>query len=245
MPQINEHFLSQVRDQTEARWRDNRSLTFEEFLAQDQASYIWQQGTKWLGLSDEEIDTLEKQWSLQFPPDYRLFLKYLHCIDKPITIATYDGDTRKIIPCDSILFHNWQRDAESIQMAYQQLADDLTYEVLNNNAWKPGWGRKPVTRYGQSQQIEKLVAEAPKLIPVYGHRFLLTEPCVAGNPIITLRQSKMVIYSPDLFFFLCKDFSDLLFMDKKELQNLLIESRRISKEKYQEYKKIPFWGELF
>ncbi|GCE30628.1 hypothetical protein KDA_61120 [Dictyobacter alpinus] len=244
MPHINERILEQIREQTETTWRDSKPLTFDEFLAQDKASYIWQQGTKWLGLSDVELNALEKQWSLQFPPDYRLFLKILHCMDKPVIIAKYDANIKKIIPSDAILFQNWLTDTENIQTVYQQLREDLIYDVLNNNLWKSGWGRKPVTRYGQGQQIEKLIAEAPKLIPIYGHCFLLAEPNVAGNPILVLHQSKMLIYSPDFYAFLCKDFPDLLHLDKKELQRLHIESRRFSKERYGVYKRVPFWGEL-
>lgn len=244
MPHFDELFLTQIRDRTEARWRDYQPLTFEQFLAQDSMSCIWHKGTKWLGLSDEEIDSIEKQWSLRFPPDYRLFLKILHCLDKPITIATYDGDTRKIIPCDSSLLPNWQQDAESIKNSYQQLIDDLIYDVLQNNVWKPGWGRKPVTRYGLKQQIEALIAQAPKLIPIYGHRFLLADTCVADNPVLSLHNANIIIYAPDLYHFFCKDFAELLELNVQDLHIISVESKQLSKKKRQEYKSIPFWGEL-
>lgn len=247
MPQshtFDETFLIQLRDKTEEKWRDCPPLTFEEFLAQDKISYIWQPKTKWLGLADEEIDALEQQWSVRFPPDYCLFLKILHCLDKPITIATYDGDTREIIPGDSSLFHNWQTDTHIIENAYQQTIDDLSYEVLHNNVWKSGWGRKPVTKYGQKQQIEHLIAQAPKLIPIYDHRFLLTEPYQEGNPIVSIRQSGIVIHAPDLYTFFCKDFADLMDLGKQELKQINAEARQMSKEKYSSYRSIPFWGEL-
>ncbi|GCE09644.1 SMI1/KNR4 family protein [Dictyobacter aurantiacus] len=244
MPHFDELFLTQIRDHTEAKWRDSQPLTFEQFLAQDRMSCIWQKGTKWLGLSDEEINSIEKQWSLHFPPDYRLFLNILHCLDRPVIIATYDGDTRKIVPCESSFLPDWQREGDGIKNAYRQLVDDITYEVLHNNIWKPGWGRKPITRYGLKQQIEALIARAPKLIPIYGHRFLLAEPGMAGNPILTWHHSSMIIYAPDLYHFFCKDFVELLELTDQDLQAINIESRQISKKKHQEYKTIPFWGEM-
>jgi hypothetical protein len=247
MPQshtMDEQFFIQLRDKTEEKWRAYQPLTFEEFLAQDKISYIWQPNTKWLGLSDPALEALEQRWSLRFPPDYRLFLKILHCLDKPITIATYDGDTREIIPADSSLFHNWQTDTHLLTNAYQQIIDDLRYEVVHNNVWKPGWGRKPVSKYGQSQQIGVLISQAPKLIPIYDHRFLLSEPYQAGNPVISIRQSEIVIYAPDFYSFLCKDFSDLLDLDKEALKQIDAEAKQMSKERYSSYKSIPFWGEL-
>ena len=241
---IDEQFLIKLRDKTEEKWRDRQPPTFEEFLGQDKISYIWRPDTKWSGLTDSEIDALEQRWSVRFPPDYRLFLKILHCLDRPITIATYDGDTREIIPADSALFHNWQKDTELITNVYQQIIDDLSYEVVNNSVWKPGWGRKPVTKYGQGQQIEVLIRQAPKLIPIYDHRFLLAEPYQAGNPVVSIQQSDIVIYAPDFFSFLCKDFSDLMDLNKQELKQINTEAKQMTKERHNSYKSIPFWGEL-
>ncbi|GCE22748.1 SMI1/KNR4 family protein [Dictyobacter kobayashii] len=244
MPHFDELFLTQIRNRTEATWRDYQPLTFEQFLAQDTMSCIWHKGTTWLGLSDGEIDSIEKQWSVRFPPDYRLFLKILHCLDKPITIATYDSDTRKIIPCDSPFLPNWKKDSESIKNTYQQLIDDLTYDVLQNNVWKPGWGRKPITKYGLKQQLEALIERAPKLIPIYGHRFLLAEPHECGNPILSLHHSDIIIYAPDLYHFFCKDFAELLEFDAQKLHAINIEGDQLSQKRRKEYKTIPFWGEL-
>ncbi|GCF11014.1 SMI1/KNR4 family protein [Dictyobacter arantiisoli] len=241
---FDEQFLSLIKEQTETKWRTYQPLTFEEFLAQHKTSCIWQPNTQWSGLTEEEIVALEQRWSVRFPPDYRAFLSILHCLDRPVTIATYDGDTRKIIPCDAPLFQNWNRDSQTIEHAYQQINEDISYEVLQNNLWKPGWGRKPVTKYGQKQQIELLLANAPRLIPIYGHRFLLAEPMQAGNPILSFQRADIVMYAPDLYAFFCKDFSDILDLDQAELKKIAIESQRISQERYSFYKTIPFWGEL-
>ena len=41
-------------------------------------------GARWLEpLTDAEIDATEEQWHIRFPPDYRLFFKWLHATDRP------------------------------------------------------------------------------------------------------------------------------------------------------------------
>lgn len=246
MPHVDEQFFNHIKACTEEKWRDLQPLTFEEFLGQAKTTYIWQKETRWLGLTEAEIDALETKWRIRFPSDYRLFLKILHCIDKPITIATYDGDIKQIVPHESILFHNWQKDTNTLENAYQQIIDDISYDVLHNNIWMPGWGRKPITKFGQRQQIEALIANAPKLIPVYGHRFLLTEPYAGefANPVLSIYHADATIYTANLYQFLCKDFPDLLEMAQKDVEQIFRESQRLARERQRLYQSIPFWGAL-
>ena len=48
------------------------------------SGFDWQAGTRWLeDLSEREIGAIEQIWGLHFPPDYRLFLRVLHTVDRP------------------------------------------------------------------------------------------------------------------------------------------------------------------
>jgi hypothetical protein len=46
----------------------------------------------------------------------------------------------------------------------------------------------------------------PRLIPVYIHRFIPSEPPEAGNPVFSVHQSDIIIYGNDLAAYLSAEF---------------------------------------
>ncbi len=78
---------------------------------------------------------------------------------------------------------------------------------------------------------------APKLIPVFGHRYLLAEPCAAGNPVLSIYQSDMVIYAVDLYDYFLVEFGELIGERN-------IGHSRLTQVKYAAYQTIPFWGDF-
>lgn len=80
---IDEDFLDWFRERTEEAWQGYQTRTFEDFVASGVGGRDWQQGTRWVGgLSEQEIAAIEERYHLCFPPDYRLFLKMLHSVDR-------------------------------------------------------------------------------------------------------------------------------------------------------------------
>ncbi len=197
----------------------------------------WQQGTRWLGgLSEQEIATIEQHYHVRFPPDYRLFLQMLHSVDRPRVGAKYvDGKT--MIPITAPSFYHWQRDIEAIQAAYEWLVEGLFFDVQQNDLWPQSWGVKPATAEAQEARVRELVNAAPKLIPVFGHRYLLAEPCEAGNPVLSIYQSDMIIYGVDLHDYFLADFGKLTGGGSPR-------SSRLTQVKLERYQTIPFWGEF-
>lgn len=239
--QFNEAFLYWFRTRTEEVWRNYQTRTFEEYVASDVGGRDWQQGTRWLnGLSEQDIAAIEELYSLRFPPDYRLFLKLLHSVDRPLTGVRYRHD-RQMIPITAPSFYNWQVDTVAIQQAYDWLVEGLWFDVQYNNLWPQTWGVKPVQIEAQETQVRALVKAAPKLIPVFGHRYLLAEPCQAGNPVLSIYQSDIIIYSIDLRHYFLTEFGELVGNGKEGSQH----ARVVSDEEMQEqYLAIPFWGEF-
>jgi hypothetical protein len=84
-----------------------------------------------------------------------------------------------------------------------------------------------------------LVAAAPGLIPVFGHRYLLARPCVVGNPVLSVYQSDIIVYGEDLRGYLLIEFGDLLGLDRERLAQ-----ERTAIERMEGCEAIPFWGEL-
>ena len=231
---FDEAFLRWFRERTEETWQRYQTRTFEEMVASRVGGHDWQQGTRWLGgLSEQEIATIEQRYHLRFPPDYRLFLQVLHSVDRPRVGAGY-ADGRTMTPTTVPSFYNWQTDTEAIQRAYEWLVEGLVFDVQQNDLWPQSWGAKPSTAEAQEARVRELVNAAPKLIPVFEHRYLLTEPCEAGNPVLSIYQSDIIIYGVDLHDYFLADFGKLIGVESSQLTQVKLEA----------YQMIPFWGEF-
>ncbi len=231
---FDEAFLKWFREETERAWAKYNTLTFDHYVAcggggGGGAGGDWQQGTRWLGgLSDSEINAIEQRWLWKFPPDYRLFLRYLHTTDRPQVGAAFSGKRLKPVFWPGVW--NWQRDQETIQRAIERFFEGLVLDVERNNVWLPVWGVKPQSPKGREEQLRALVATAPRLIPVAYDTFLLAEPHRAGNPVLSVHQSEIIICATDLRSFLLGTLYSLIGVS-------------VALPMQYDPSGIPFWGE--
>jgi hypothetical protein len=231
---FDEAFLSWFQERTEETWQRYKTKTFEDFVAGGVGGRDWQRGTRWLGgPSEQEIATIEHRYDVRFPPDYRLFLRVLHTVDRPCVGAGYAGAS--MIPVTAPSFYNWQMDTE-IRAAYEWLFEGLFFDVQHSNLWPQSWGIKPAIAEAQKARLRELLHAAPRLIPVFGHRYLLAEPCVAGNPVLSIYQSDIIIYGNDLHSYFLAEFGSLI-------EAIGSKSPR-TPEQWEAYQAIPFWGEF-
>lgn len=236
-PHFDETFLHWFRERTEETWQKYHTRTFEEYVASHVGGRDWQQGTRWLsGLREQDIATIEQQYQVRFPPDYRLFLQMLHSIDRPLVGARYRDDGT-MIPMTAPSFYHWQKDTEALQRAYAWLVEGLAFDAEYNDWWPQSWGTKPGTPGAQEARVRELVNAAPKLIPVFGHRYLLAEPCMAGNPVFSIYQSDIIVYGVDLHDYFLTEFGTLIGGGNAY-------GSQLTQEQYEAYLSIPFWGEL-
>jgi hypothetical protein len=231
-PRFDEDFLDWFRARLEAYWAALPQRTPREVLAGYVRAGVggreWQSGTHWLtGLSDEEIAQVERRWRLAFPPDYRLFLQRLHSTDRPSLYAGYLGDqspqtaeaagalaTALVEGVDQYMvleegpgFYNWLTDGDALEGRWAWLWEGLQFDVEHNGLWPPSWGPQPNTLAAQSVRVRELVEAAPRLIPVFGHRYLLAEPCAADNPVFSVWQADIVVYGANLRDYLLFEFT--------------------------------------
>lgn len=251
-PEFNEEFLLWFRARTEATWAKYPLHSVESFLAAEKEHSglfpDWQRGTRWLDpLTDEEIDAIEEQWKVRFPPDYRLFYKWLHAVDRPQVGLKREGDTLTIDTFSSCMFHSWQREPEAIEWAYEHILYGLAFDAIyNSDLWRAEWGPLPATEEEARERLKPVVEAAPRMIPIYRHRYLLAEPCQAGNPIFSIWQSDIIIYGADLRTYLLeewgKPWANPLGLTTREQKEANTEIRRLKNERWQEFEAIPFWG---
>ncbi len=111
------------------------------------------------GLSKQELENIERLAGFHVPPDLRRFLEFA-------------------LPTGGLLGHfpEWRLDpVQVLERTRRYLADGIAFDV-ENGVWASTWGPRPVDTAEAVADVRRLLAAAPPLAPVYGHRFIPAEP---------------------------------------------------------------------
>lgn len=145
------------------------------------------------GYTQIELDDIQAKWSLHFPPDL---------------LALY-RERRRVIELEEEKFSSldWiDTSDEQIWASLNWPLEGFWFDVQNNGTWWPEWGMKPTLQHDQYNTLLKVFAEAPKLIPVCGHRYIPEDPCETGNPIFSVYQTDVIIYGANLSDYIRREF---------------------------------------
>ncbi len=170
------------------------------------------------GLNDKEILFAEQKYQFKFPPDLKQWLQYA----LPIQLKDNQG----------MKFPNW-RNLENKDLKFQMDGplEGILFDVENNNYWLNELGNKPADLEEAKSIISDAINKAPKLIPVYGHRYLPSEPLEEGNPILSVHQTDIIYYGNNLWGYL-----DIEFGSPGQMVIYVGDS--------EEPKKIKFWSRI-
>ena len=138
------------------------------------------------GLSDHECEHIEHQFGFRFPPDLRSLLQFA----LPVSAGFYD----------------WRHGPE--EKLRERLAwplDGICWDIEHNGFWVKAWGPKPMELEARFAIARERLAEAPRLIPVNGHRFIPDRPHEPGNPVFSVWQTDIIYYGFDLADYLARD----------------------------------------
>lgn len=139
------------------------------------------------GLSEGEVHEIELRYAFRFPPDLLAFL-------------------RRAVPV-SPRFPNWRTESDDeLRSAFSGPADGIAFDVEVNNFWMDEWGARPKDSEEAASLAHKMVAAAPVLVPVYGHRYIPSEPLEEGNPVFSVVQTDIIYYGNDLPDYLYEEF---------------------------------------
>jgi hypothetical protein len=131
------------------------------------------------GLSDTEINEIEKKYAFRFPLDLRDFLQ----------TALPKG----------LPFPDWRFGDEShIREMLNAPLNGLLFDVEHGDFWMPEWGARPTLFEDAKKIVETQVDQAPRLIPIYAHRMMPDRPQAAGNPVLSVHQTDIIYYGFDL-----------------------------------------------
>jgi hypothetical protein len=173
------------------------------------------------GLSAVEVRKVEERFGFQFPPDLSALLQYALPIGnvppKPGVIRNGRG------------FPNW-RDLNSPDLQRQVAwpVDGILHDVQHASFWPGSWSERPRSADESLSFATSELRRAPKLIPIFGHRYICEAPHETGNPVISVWQTDVIYYGANL-----ADYLDIEFFGRSRAD----ERRESSVD-------IPFWSKL-
>lgn len=139
------------------------------------------------GLSDVEVQAAEDRFGFHFPPDLRRFLQ-------------------SALPTGK-RFPNWRElDSTELLRQVQGPIDGCLFDVRNNVFWMESWDPRPQSADEAEEKAAVHLTAAPKLIPIYGHRYICEVPNAEGNPVLSVSQTDIIYYGSDLADYLRREF---------------------------------------
>ena len=140
-----------------------------------------------VGLTGDELDTVERRFGFQFVPEHREFLR-LHL---PVGRNWPD----------------WRRgDPGRLEEMLTWPVDGALFDVQHNTFWPASWGSRPNEEAEALTVARRHLEAAPKLVPVYGHRFLPAAPAPSPAPVFSVHQTDVIYYGRDLADYLEHEF---------------------------------------
>jgi hypothetical protein len=140
------------------------------------------------GMRSSEIQQVQEEFDIAFPPDLREFLT----LGLPVSKSWID----------------WRHgDRAQIRERLAWPLDGMCFDIEHNVFWLDEWGPKP-TKLAEAFDTARIaVAKAPKLIPICSHRYIPSTPPEAGNPIFSVHQTDIIYYGLDLMNYLQNEFN--------------------------------------
>ena len=138
------------------------------------------------GLSDSEVQAVERRFKFTFPPDLRGILQFVLPIGKD--------------------FPNWRGDLEDLLRRFDAPFEGICYDAEHNDFWLLEWGAKPSDSQVRREILRKALYEAPRLIPIYAHRYIPNVPYQVGNPVFSVHQTDIIHYGNDLADYFHREF---------------------------------------
>jgi len=140
------------------------------------------------GYSQSEIADIQSAWKIRFPPDLAALLR----------------EQRSLL--DGPGAFDWIRtEPNIIQAKLDWPFDGFWFDVEHNAVWWPEWGEKPDAAADQYRRLREIFRAAPRLIPLFGHRYLPEQPFETGNPVLSVYQTNVICYGTNLTDWLARE----------------------------------------
>jgi len=162
------------------------------------------------GLTHRELSALERDYGVTFPAPLKAFY-------------------RKALPKSAGLYDWRDRSPENVKAIKERITHPAQYlaEHPREVDWCEAWGPEPDDPRKRASAIQAMVSRAPKLIPVYLHRYMADHPCDTP-PVFSICGADIICYGKDLPAYLRAEFI----------------THRCEVKYLSEITYIPFWSDL-
>jgi hypothetical protein len=139
------------------------------------------------GLSALEITRIEDRFGFSFSVEHREFLTTMLPISRG--------------------WVNWRTEsADALRERLNRPIDGTIFDVHNNDFWPASWGKRPTEKMQIEQQARMRLGHVPKLVPIYGHRYLPAAPAPTPSPVFSVYQTDVIYYGADLLDYVSREF---------------------------------------
>jgi len=126
---------------------------------------------------------------------------------------------------------NWREiDSPIVQQMLNWPYEGICFDIENNVFWPQKWGSKPSSLRDCFDVAKQVSKEAPKLIPVFGHRYLPDRPGIEGNPVLSVYQTDIIYYGSDLWNYFQNEFHYYFGTPKHQIDEPI--------------RRVEFWSEI-
>jgi hypothetical protein len=141
------------------------------------------------GLSSAEIAAIEDQLGFQLPEDFAFLLQ------------NFQDPGQVLFP-----WSNFKKQKYDDMIHW--ILKGIEFDIDENEFWMDRWGKRPMGLSSALDIARRDFATWPKLLPIYGHRFLAAEPCHRDNPVFSIMQTDIIYYGATLAHYLVNEFVD-------------------------------------
>ena len=149
------------------------------------------------GYSSAELDDIQGRWWLRFPGHLLELLRERRSVIR-VDLRDILRQRQSGILVGQSDFDWITSEPRDIQRRLERPFEGFWFDVEHNNVWWPEWGDKPVNAVDRRNRLKEVFAAAPKLVPLFSHRYLPEEPAERGNPVFSVYQCDVVHYGADL-----------------------------------------------
>jgi len=102
---------------------------------------------------------------------------------------------------------DWRNDSdEELRGRLDWPVEGVLFDVHNNGFWPDSWGSPPDGRDDQEREARAHLARVPRLVPVYSHRYLTSDPQFVPSPVFSAYQADVILYGDNLLDYIAHEF---------------------------------------
>jgi hypothetical protein len=147
------------------------------------------------GLTDAEFARIERKYEFEFADDHRAFL----AAGLPLNPASQASPGRG--------WPDWRRGRRrGLRKVLDWPVEGVLFDVQYNALWHPSWGQRPTDMSTALSTARGHLSRAPKMIPVWGHRYLPAGRGTYGHPVLSIYQVDIMMFGTDLAEYIAIEF---------------------------------------